>query len=651
MASRCSRFLLVTAMAGTAAVFLSAQAPPQFAVRTDVVRLDVSVLDSAQSPIRGLTAADFVIREDGKDRPITTFVEINLPDTAAAGPSWMRDTAPDITTNDISTEHRLLVLVLDDAMIPQSLPAFVESAKVFGRGLVDRLGPRDVMAVVYTRDVRKTQSFTRDRTRLRATIDALVGGQHEPTELLNSMTSMSEKARGLETLRSLNSVVERLGTIPDRRKAVVFVSPGIPVDPLVITPGAKPGDPAFQIVSDMKELFRRAERANVNFYTVDPGGVDGMRSIFDRRAAQFRFEVERREAEEAASRLTRLYRDFLRTMADYSGGRAFAASNDAENGLTQLVRETGHYYLVGYEPANPRADGRFRRVEARVVRTGATVRARRGYFAERPARDVLPPPSVVTALEGLLPQSALPLVAAASPFASTTPGTATVAIALGLPAPPADAPSDRVAVLLAAFDDVGTERASQKMTTNVALPKGTPEGATYEVVASLDLAPGRYELRLSADSGARRSAGSVYVDVVVPDFSKEPLSLSGVVVSREPRTPRAVTKTVADLVPIPPTVQRTFAGTDQVSAFVRLHQGGSGPLAPATLTVRIVDASNETVFELPRTIGSDEFDATRSHGHTIAVPIQLLKPGDHVLRIDAQMGREVSSRAVRFSVR
>ena len=40
--------------------------PPTFRTGVDAVQLDVSVLDKDRRPVRGLTAADFTVLEDGK---------------------------------------------------------------------------------------------------------------------------------------------------------------------------------------------------------------------------------------------------------------------------------------------------------------------------------------------------------------------------------------------------------------------------------------------------------------------------------------------------------------------------------------------------------------------------------------------------------
>ena len=49
------------------------QRPPTFHAGTDLVRVDVVVRDKDGAVVRGLTANDFLISEDGKPQQITSF--------------------------------------------------------------------------------------------------------------------------------------------------------------------------------------------------------------------------------------------------------------------------------------------------------------------------------------------------------------------------------------------------------------------------------------------------------------------------------------------------------------------------------------------------------------------------------------------------
>ena len=73
-----------------------AQAPQTtFRAGTDLVQVDVSVLDHERRPVRGLTAADFTVIEDGKPRPIVAFTAVDLPERVqpSAAP-WSIDVGP-----------------------------------------------------------------------------------------------------------------------------------------------------------------------------------------------------------------------------------------------------------------------------------------------------------------------------------------------------------------------------------------------------------------------------------------------------------------------------------------------------------------------------------------------------------------------------
>jgi hypothetical protein len=117
-------------------------ARPLFRGGTDLVQVDVSVLDSKRHPVRGLTAADFTVLEDGRPREIQAFSEVYLPDRvrAEAAP-WVRDVASDVVSNQIAEDEGRLVMILLDRSIPLGEPTLV--AKRIATAAVSQLGPGD----------------------------------------------------------------------------------------------------------------------------------------------------------------------------------------------------------------------------------------------------------------------------------------------------------------------------------------------------------------------------------------------------------------------------------------------------------------------------------------------------------------------------
>lgn len=74
---------LLVALA-SAAVITAAQERPVFRTGVEVIQLDVSVLDKDRRPVRGLTAHDFTIFEDGKPQKVLAFNAIDIPDLPPA---------------------------------------------------------------------------------------------------------------------------------------------------------------------------------------------------------------------------------------------------------------------------------------------------------------------------------------------------------------------------------------------------------------------------------------------------------------------------------------------------------------------------------------------------------------------------------------
>ena len=154
-----------------------------------------------------------------------------------------------------------------------------------------------------------------------------------------------------------------------------------------------------------------------------------------------------------------------------------------------------------------------------------------------------------------------------------------------------------------AFSPEGDSRGVQRQNAKVILRPGDND-AEFDVLSRLDLKPGRYSVRIAAHSGASGKSGSVYTDVVIPDFSKDEVSLSGVVLNAAPGRAAAPKDALAALMPIVPTTLRVFDVRDRVTSFLRIYQGGKKPLLTATLTVRIVDGADRQVFQATETFGA-----------------------------------------------
>src|SRR6187399_1300934 len=142
---------------------VSGQAPAAtFRATANFIEIDASVTDATGAFVRGLTADDFEIREDGRPAPIALLSLVDIPVERADRPLY-RSTAiePDVVTNAAVTEGRLYVLVMDSLHVDASRSAI---ARQQARRFVERyLGANDLAAVVHIGQISAGQEFTASR--------------------------------------------------------------------------------------------------------------------------------------------------------------------------------------------------------------------------------------------------------------------------------------------------------------------------------------------------------------------------------------------------------------------------------------------------------------------------------------------------------
>jgi hypothetical protein len=78
----------------------SATKPPTFAAAVDVVLIDAVVTDKQGRTVKGLTAEDFVVREDGERQALTSFEAVDLPPVPVGPPTTGRPPSrPDVSSS------------------------------------------------------------------------------------------------------------------------------------------------------------------------------------------------------------------------------------------------------------------------------------------------------------------------------------------------------------------------------------------------------------------------------------------------------------------------------------------------------------------------------------------------------------------------
>jgi VWFA-related protein len=512
----------------------------------------------------------------------------------------MRDAPIDVVSN--AENRRLVTIVMDDAYTKLE-PDVVKRAKQIARTAIDQLGPEDLAAVVFTY-LGRSQNFTSDRSQLVQAIDSytpkMTGSMGPP-----ALCMPNHRSCDVETLAT---VASSLTTAGPGRKIVILISGG-----RKFAFGAI-GDASSRSESfDLVRLFSDLQRANIAVYAYDTHGLEVDSSMIDKES--------------------------LYSFAESTGGRAVSNTNDPVSFVADAFRESSTYYFIGFRTTPSSNRNEFRKLEVKVNRPELQVHTRNGYFAplaNTPARA-----EVVNGLPG----GDLRLYATAAPVAVPDRREAEVIVAARIDPGDQAAATRTVELSAMAIDSEGKAHGRQQQTITV-----TAKGDSLlqpDLPAHLPLRPGRYTIRVAANSEGK--SGSVFVDVEVPDFAKEPLSTSGLILQRHPAAP-ITDKVVADLVAVTPTTHRQFVAADDIGMFLRVYQGGKGKIVPVRVSAKVRDEQNSVRSTQDATLETADFSAARSADYRVSLPLAHLSPGAYLLEVEAQSGARRVQRTARFSV-
>jgi VWFA-related protein len=639
------------------------QQPPVFRTGINFVRVDVMVSGRDGQLIDDLKADDFEVLEDGQPQSISTFRLVKLDGGAVPGRDGGGAATPIRSDDDEAREAarddvRLFAIFLDDYHLRRETSLRIRAP--LEEFVSAKLGPTDLVGLMYPLQSLDTVRFTRNRDAVAAGIEGFVGRKYEyqPTNAFEERyawypTESVERIRVGVSLSALEGLIIHLGGLKEGRKSLLLVSEGYtymvppqmrsdsaqtPVNPL--SPGADPlaGEndlnedrASFLASADMQQRLRliwdTANKNNVSIYAIDPRGLTGSE-----------FDIADNIGGQLGREYLRTTQDTLRTLSDQSDGRALVNRNDMAAGLSQIVRDSSAYYLLGYDSVAAPTDGKFHKIDVRVKRSNVQVRARQGYWAITPenAERVLapekpgPPPGVSKALS-VVDEPVRARVIQSWLGTSRGDGGKTTVTFVWQPAPrpgarAADAPA---AVTLMALGDDGTPYYRGRVAV---APGATPAAAPGPARASFDVPPGLVHLRITVEDENQETLDSEVRDLEVPDLTSPELVLGTPLLYRA-GTARQIEDIKAQADPVP-AVGRTFNRAERL--LVRVPVYGVAP----TVVVRLLNQAGEPMRDLD--VEQPGPDGVSSQ---FELPLNGLAPGDYVLEIGAG---EPPARAVEY---
>lgn len=631
------------------------QPPPVFRTGINFVRVDVIVTDKAGNQISDLKPEDFEVSEDGARQTIETFKLIELDAGLIPGP----DGPPREIRTDYDEEReasrddvRLFAIFLDDYHVTQGSSMVMRQQ--ISRFVETQLGPSDMIGLMYPLQPVAAVRMTRNHAAIMKAIQQFLGRKYDytPKNPLEEKyayypAEVVEKIRNQVSLSAIESLIYRMGSLKEGRKALLLVSEGFTnmLPPQLRAPvAAMPGigqpdrnDPlagnssleeragfmaSMDLAEDLRQVYAAANRNNVAIYTIDPRGL-----------ATNEFGIDQNINMRTDRQYLSSTMDTLRVLAEESDGRAIVNRNDLTTAMKQIVRDTSAYYLLGYNSIAAPTDGKFHEIKVRVRRSGVQVRARKGYYAFT-ATDAAratappkasPPKAVETALAAITQPTRARLIHS---WIGTTRGENGKTRVSFVWEPVARVPGAtrglggtterpaRVSVMAIAQDGTPLFRGRVPETATQATTTLTPPArVTFDVPA------GAVQLRLSIEGPQAEVLDSEQRVIAVPDLTA-PLVLG------TPEMLRA--RTVRDLEAVRanpsaiPTAARDFSRTERL--LVRVTAYGPGGTPPA-VTARLLNRNGDGISPLPVAAADGLF--------SVDVPLAALPVGEYVVEITA----------------
>ena len=509
-----------------------AEAPP-FRVGVDLVIVEATAVDKTGAVAKGLGPRDFRVEIGGRARQVES-VELVEYDVAGA------DDDPDVSTNVEGPPSRTVLMVVDQSSLRFENRGVLAGAKRWLAALPagDRLGflalPPPGPVVEFTTDhamvisaldhlstglgpspppnVQRNVSLW-EAFRIMERNDAVrmaVIARECPPRDPTCPAQIAENARALTVeadtrvrpvLAALRDVLRNLVAVPGP-KHVVLVSSGWPMD-------------EREIPGQITPLAEEAAAANATLHVF---------TAEESMTAASQLRVSPRPAQDADLVLAS-----VESLASSTGGRAVRLAGTGESALKALTAGLSGFYRLAVRPAPEDLDGRSKRIEVEVTRSGVSLLGYRRIMAGvKPAAAVESTAAADTAaavrvaIQSPTPARALGLRATlytlhgdADPEMVRVLVTAEVSRAAG-------GPASAVAVL---FGPDGKSAAGSEQTVNV------PAAGRARISSWLTVKPGAYVLRLAVGDREGR-VGTLDRDVYATWQEAGEISTTGLVLLR-----------------------------------------------------------------------------------------------------------------------
>lgn len=679
-------------------------------VFTDLVQTDVMVFDKQGRFANGLRREDFELRIDGKVKPIEFFERISVGSvdeerqlSAARGSSTNTKTIP---PGAVPLDRgRTVFFYLDDLHLgPGSLAA---TRKVITDFIEKDMNQNDEAAITSASgQIGFLQQLTDQKAVLRTALDRVkyrpysVRDMERPAmteyqallidnndtevfgyfidQVMKSNPGISvETAQNMvrarvspilqqasnttrHTLLGLQELVKTSSKLPGR-KLVFFFSDGFLLD-----------QRNSDSLSNIRKITGDAARSGVVIYSLDARGL--VASVSD-VSVETAFDVTGR-LDRAAQGELRATQDGMHAIARDTGGRPIFGTNALGVGLSRALKETSVYYLLAWRPNREAQEGKFRKIEVKLLeKPELTVRVRRGFYDGEPAPVVskakntktepkTPEVQLREALGTAYPDRGIPIALTLN-YVHAPDKRMLLSASLKIAAeslsfsPDGGNQQAAVQILGMFFNERGQPgaRFAERLTMTAASDrtvKGSDASLAYVFPVFLD--SGLYQVRVAARDEKSGRTGSANGWVEIPDLSGGKLTLSSVIIGKH--APAPVSNTANNGQPTSDTVDLNIDRQYQRNSVLRfvffVYNAAQAPAdshPDVAAQIQILRDNQPVITTALKKIATEGVDPKRLP-YAADLSLADLPAGQYVLQVTAvdRVAKTSASQQNRFSI-
>jgi VWFA-related protein len=648
-------------------------------VSTNLVIEAVNVKDKQGKPIKGLTAKDFTITEDGTPQQIS-FAEYQELPTAPTTPPAKPSTPENITVyNRLSVtqiaaespgtvrykDRRLISMYFDlTAMPPDDKLRALEAAQKFIR---TQMTSSDLVSIMRYggSSVDVLQDFTDDHDRLLSILETLVVGENQQSEDIASDANAADTGAAFgqdnsefnlfntdRQLSALQTAAKMLGRLSEKKVLIYFAS-GLTLHGI---------DNQAQLHATINDAIR----SGVSFWPIDARGLVAQAPLGDAsQGSAGNSGMYSGTATLAVTTRMQQSQDTLYALAGDTGGKALLDYNDLTRGIVQAQQNITSYYILGYYTTNTALNGHFRHIKiATPPELSANLDYRQGYYAgkifsafttadkERQLEDALMLGDPVTELTIAMELNYFQLNRAEYfvPIVVKIPGRE---LAL---AKKRGAEHTLIDFVLEVKDEGGYNTTVQNLRDNVNIKLSDATAAELakrpvEYDTGFTLLPGRYTIKFLARDDETGRIGTFQTSFTIPNLNKETkqVPISSVVLAgqrvdlkdaiynaakeKERIKDEAANPLVLNGQKLIPSVTRVFSKTRNLYVYLQAYQPSATTPQPLLAYISFYQGQTKVFETQSMEVTNSMTNSLRTTPLRFTIGLAPLPPGDYTCQV------------------